>query len=480
MFRELRWRLTGLYVVLLLGALLLFSAGTYVAARAALMENFDEVLVDQAALVAQAIDIEDGIPELIQEVLLSGHRNDDHFTRLYAVTGALVFDDTTDGPHVPELPATIASALRGEKSLMQVEANGNALRVATFPILHKGRIAGVLQVGVSLDDIEHTLHILLVVLLVMAPITVLLASGGGLFLANRALAPIDAITRMAQRISAENLSGRIDHTGPNDEVGRLARTFDTMLARLEEAFNQQRQFAADASHELRTPLTAIIGQIDVALGWPESAEYYRATLATIREQAQRLTRLASDLLFLARTDAQPMPQAIEPIDLGSLLPAVVTQLEPLAAERQQTIIATPSPTGMVYGNEDQLIRMLLNVLDNAIRYTPAGGRVTLGCHRRNATIEISVGDTGPGIAPEHLPRLFDRFYRVDRGRSRAQGGSGLGLAIAQSIAQVHGGQITVESIVGQGSTFIVRLPTSGITSRYAHAVGVAPMQQQVT
>jgi heavy metal sensor kinase len=283
---------------------------------------------------------------------------------------------------------------------------------------------------------------------------------------------------MAQRISAENLSGRIGLTGPDDEVGRLARTFDTMLARLEEAFTQQRQFAADASHELRTPLTAIIGQIDVALGWPESAEYYRATLAGIREQAQRLTRLASDLLFLARTDAQPMPQAVEPIDLGSLLPAVVTQMEPLAAERQQTIIATRSPTGMVYGNEDQLIRMLLNVLDNAIRYTPAGGRVTLGCRRRNATLEISVGDTGPGIAPEHLPRLFDRFYRVDRGRSRAQGGSGLGLAIAQSIAQLHGGQITVESIVGQGTIFIVQLPILSSASRYAHVVSIPPMQPQ--
>jgi heavy metal sensor kinase len=460
MFRELRWRLTGLYVVLLLSALLLFSAGTYLAARAALMENFDEVLVDQAALVAQAVDIEDGIPELKQEVLLSGHRNDDHFTRLYAVNGAQVFDDTTDGPDVPNLPMPIANALRGEQSLMQVETSGETLRVATFPILHDGQIAGVLQVGVSLADIEHTLHILLIVLLVMSPITVLLASGGGLFLANRALSPIDAITRMAQRISAENLSGRIDHTGPSDEVGRLARTFDTMLARLEEAFNQQRQFAADASHELRTPLTAIIGQIDVALGWPESAEYYRATLAGIREQAQRLTRLASDLLFLARTDAQPMPQAIEPIDLGSLLPAVVTQLEPLAAERQQTLLVAPAPAGVVYGNEDQLIRMLLNMLDNAIRYTPSGGRVTLGCRHRNATIEISVCDTGPGIAPEHVPHLFDRFYRVDRGRSRAQGGSGLGLAIAQSIAQLHGGEITVRSAVGQGSTFTVRLPMS--------------------
>src|SRR3954447_13669226 len=370
MFRELRWRLTGLYVVLLLGALLLFSAGSYLAARAALMGNFDEVLVDQAAFVAQAIDIDDGIPELKQEVLLSGHRNDDHFTRLYAINGLLVFADTTDGPYVPDLPAAITSALRGEQTLMQVETSGETMRIATFPILHEGQIAGVLQVGVSLADIEHTLSILLLVLLVMAPITVLLASGGGLFLAHRALAPIDAITRMAQRISAENLSGRIDLTGPDDEVGRLARTFDTMLARLEEAFTQQRQFAADASHELRTPLTAIIGQIDVALDWPESVEYYRTTLATIRDQAQRLTRLASDLLFLARADAQPTPQAVEPIDLASLLPAVAMQMQPLAAARQQTITVTPSPSGVVYGDEDYVIRLLLNMLDNAIRYTP--------------------------------------------------------------------------------------------------------------
>jgi heavy metal sensor kinase len=464
MFRELRWRLTGLYVVLLLGALLLFSAGTYFVARAALRENFDEVLVDQAALIAQAIDIEDGLPELKQEVLLSGHRNDDHFIRLYAPNRMLVFDDMIDGSRVPDLPDTIASALQGEKSLTQVESDGDTLRVATFPILHKGRIAGVLQVGVSLSDIENTLRILLIVLLVMAPITVLISSGGGLFLANRALAPIDAITRMAQRISAEDLSGRIGRTGPDDEVGRLARTFDTMLARLEAAFKQQRQFAADASHELRTPLTAIIGQIDVALGWPESAEYYRATLVGVREQAQRLTRLASDLLFLARADAQPRASAAEPIDLRSLLPAVITQMEPLASARQQTIRLRTPPAGSIYGNEDQLIHLFLNLLDNAIRYTPASGQIMLDCTRSNGMMLISVSDTGPGIAPEHLPRLFDRFYRVDRARSRAQGGSGLGLAIAQSIAQLHGGEITVMSAVGQGSTFTVRLPDS-----YRHA-----------
>ncbi len=480
MFRELRWRLTGLYVILLLGALLLFSAGTYLAARAALMKNFDEVLVVQASFVAQAIDIEDEVPALEREVLLSGHRNDDHFTRLYALNGLLVFDDTADGPRVPDLPATIASALRGETSLTQVESGGDTLRVATFPILHKGRIAGVLQVGVSLADIQTTLRILLTILLIMAPLTVILTSGGGWLLANRALTPIDAITRTAQRISAENLSGRIGVVGPDDEVGRLARTFDMMLARLEEAFTQQRQFVADASHELRTPLTAIIGQIDVALGWPESAEYYRATLAAVREQTQRLTRLASDLLFLARADAQPTLRAGELIDVGSLLPAVITQVEPLAAERQQTVVVASPLTGWVYGNEDYLIHLFLNLLDNAIRYTPLGGQITLDCTTSRGTVWISVRDTGPGIAPEHLPRVFDRFYRVDRGRSRAQGGSGLGLAIAQSIAQLHGGRITVASTLGQGTTFTIGLPEASTLRQLERPSLAATLQHHLT
>ena len=250
-----------------------------------------------------------------------------------------------------------------------------------------------------------------------------------------------------------------------------------MLARLEESFKQQRQFSTDASHELRTPLTAMIGQIDVALGWPESAEYYRTTLVGVREQAQRLIRLASDLLVLARADVQPTAAAAESIDLASLVPAVITQMQPLAAERQQHFVVATAPAGVVYGNEDQLIRMLLNLLDNAIRYTPAGGCITLGCEHRNGSVAIQISDTGLGIASEHLPRLFDRFYRVDRGRSRAQGGSGLGLAIAQSIAQLHGGEITVSSTVGQGSTFMVRLPVSHQRAHNEHAN--VPLSPQV-
>jgi signal transduction histidine kinase len=321
------------------------------------------------------------------------------------------------------------------------------------------------------------------VMLLMAPAMLLIASGGGLFLANRALGPIDRITRAAQRISAEDLSQRLNLRGPDDEVGRLAHTFDAMLARLQLAFEQQRRFASDASHELRTPLTAIIGQIDVAIGRPRDAESYRATLAGVREQARRLARLAEDLLFLARADAKPAPASREPIDLGELLPAIVAQVEPLAANRQQQITIDPLPALCVSGNEDDLIRLFLNLLDNAIRYSPQGGRIRvvasleqirqgLGGRKGRALSSthplaptspqplafVSIHDTGPGVAPEHLPYLFDRFFRADRGRNRAKGGSGLGLAIAQSIARAHGGRLEVTSAVGQGSTFTAILP----------------------
>src|ERR1700752_4750383 len=164
MFRSLRWRLTGWYLLVLPGVLAMFSAGTYLATRAALLENFDEVLGDQAALIAQAVDVDDGIPQLKQEVLLSGHRDDDHFTRLYDATGTLVFDDTQDGPHVPDLPPTIRKALSGDKDLTQAQTESDTLRVATFPILQDGQVVGALQVGVSLADIEATLRTLLNIL----------------------------------------------------------------------------------------------------------------------------------------------------------------------------------------------------------------------------------------------------------------------------------------------------------------------------
>src|SRR5262245_57125194 len=447
MLRSLRWRLTGWYVLLLTIILLIFSAGTYLAVEKVLRQNVDDALVQQATLIGQLIRVSDREPVLAGEVRLAGRSVSEYFTRLYRRDGSLVFEHNAVEQYAPEVPDEVSGALKGRKEITQVTAREGQMRIVTFPVLQDGQIVGALQVGVDMEDIARTMRTLLEVLLVMVPTMLLLASGGGWFLAHKALTPIDAITRTAQQISAEHLSGRIGHTGPNDEVGRLGQTFDAMLARLEAAFIRQRQFTADASHELRTPLTAIIGQLDVAIARERHPDEDGTTFRVLHTHAQRLARLVSDLLFLARTDAQFDVGAVEPIDLGVLIPAIVGQIEPLAAARQQKIVLAPLPALVVNGNEDRLIRIVLNLLDNAIRYTPQGGTISLSCMCVDGTIAIGVSDTGPGIAAEHVPRLFDRFYRIDRGRSRSQGGSGLGLAIAQSLAQVHGGRITVESTV---------------------------------
>jgi heavy metal sensor kinase len=476
-FYSLRWRLTGWYVLLLTAVLLLFSAGIYIAVYKLLLDNFDDLLASQANLIVQTVDFSDHNLTLQNDSLHADRRNDEHLTRIYRADRTLMYDDNPR-EQAPELIDSMRRALDGDKQIIQVRGRAGQLRVLSLPITNDGQIIGALQIGVALEDLRDTMRTLLKVLLLLTPAMLLVASGGGLFLANRALTPIDRLTRTAQRISAEDLSQRLNLRGADDEVGRLAHTFDAMLARLQSAFEQQRRFTADASHELRTPLTAIIGQIDVAIERPRDAESYRATLDTVREQARRLARLANYLLFLARADAEPAPVADELIDLGNLLPAIVAQVEPLADDRQQQITLDQPQELFVRGNEDDLIRLFLNLLDNAIRYTPPGGRITIVAaigHREQAqdratgrraaldapaqpSVIVSIHDTGPGVTPEHLPKLFDRFFRADRGRNRAHGGSGLGLSIAQSIANAHGGRLEAISTIGQGSTFIASLP----------------------
>jgi heavy metal sensor kinase len=458
--RSIRWRLTAWYVLLLCGLLLVFSAGTYVAVHKLLLDNLDDLLASQAKLVVDTISLNNRQLTIRNDALRIGRNSDDHLTRLYQADGTRLFDNN---PKVADddLDKAVREALKGKQNYDLISGPESELRVLTFPIRNDKQVVGALQIGLSLEDIEKTMRALLKVMLVLAPAMLLLASGGGLFLANRALSPIDKITRAAQQISAEDFNRRIDLRGPDDEMRRLAYTFDDMIARLQSAFEQQRRFTADASHELRTPLTAMIGQIDVALDRPRDADSYRNTLAAVREQAQRLARMANDLLYLARSDIQPKTNAHELIDLAQLIPAIMAQVEPLAQARDQELRLICGETLPIRGNEDDLIRLFLNLLDNAIRYSPRGAQIVVRCEQRNSQLAISVADTGPGIAPEHLPHLFERFFRVNRGRSRAQGGSGLGLAIAQTIVSAHGGRLTVESKLGQGSTFTALLPRAG-------------------
>lgn len=328
------------------------------------------------------------------------------------------------------------------------------VRIYTTPIVEDGCTLGVLQVAQSLFSVQQALQQLLTTLVIAGPIVVILASVGGYLLAARALTPIDQIARTAARISVEDLSARLDLPPTGDEVGRLAATFDTMLARLESGFRRERQFVADASHELRTPLATIQTILGSMLARQRTPAEYEQALVDLTGETDRLRSLAEGLLLLARNDAQ---QALlfEPVDLSTLLQDVADSLQPLA-EGKNLALACSVPPGLgVIGDRDGLIRLFMNLLGNAIKYTEQGS-VSISLRRQtDEFVEVAIADTGVGIPPKHLPYIFDRFYRVEA--SRTTPGAGLGLAIALSVAQAHGGTIGVSSEVDRGTEFLVRL-----------------------
>jgi heavy metal sensor kinase len=284
---------------------------------------------------------------------------------------------------------------------------------------------------------------------------------GGSFLAARALRPVDRITRAAAGLNAENLSMRLPTPQMNDEFGRQTAAFNTMLDRLERAFERQRRFTADASHELRTPLSVIRSLAEVALISPRDEAYDRRVYTSIAEETERLGRLVESLLVLARAD-DGRGLELSPVDLDEIVIGVGERVAERAASQRVELVLEAPRRCPVRGDSTWLMQLVLNLVDNALRHTPAGGRITLTAVCSSTVAAVSVSDTGPGIAPEHLPRLFERFYRADDARSRATGGVGLGLAICEWIARAHHGELSVRSEVGRGSVFTLQLPLASV------------------
>ena len=332
------------------------------------------------------------------------------------------------------------------------------VRVLTYPVREAGRITSLIRVGMSLESVAVTRRRFLLVMAALLPLTVLLAGGGGWLLARRALRPVDRMTEAARRISAEHLDERVHTTGTGDELDRLAATLNAMLDRLDMAFRQIRQFSADASHELQTPLTILQGELEVALRAPRTPDDYRRVLTSALEESARIARLVDGLLLLSRADAGVLRMDRQPVDLAHLVTDVCEHLQVLAEARGVTLDLGPLTPITLQGDRQHLRRLLVNLVDNGVKYTPAGGRVTLGLHQDGAWAVLGVSDTGIGLAPEERERVFQRFYRAPAAVSRGEEGSGLGLCIARSIAEAHGGSIQVESAEGHGSTFTVFLP----------------------
>ena len=299
------------------------------------------------------------------------------------------------------------------------------------------------------------------VICVSIPASLILFSCGGWFLAGRALKPVDLITRTAQQISAENLSQRLEVVNPNDEIGRLATTFNTTLARLEDSFIRTRQFSVDVSHELRTPLTILRGETEVGLKWTREPEEFRQILQSNLEEINRMSGIIEYMLDLSRAEAGVLSLDLQELDLKDLLAEQVQSVRLLAREKHVNLVFEGNRSAFVKADEMRLRQVFRNLLDNAVQYTSAGGEVRLGVDVAGSRVKVSVLDTGIGIPAESLPKIFDRFYRVDKARNRAHGGSGLGLSLAKTFVEAHGGTIEVTSEPGKGSMFTVYLPLTG-------------------
>jgi signal transduction histidine kinase len=284
-----------------------------------------------------------------------------------------------------------------------------------------------------------------------------LSGFGAFFLSSRALRPVDRITRTAKEIGEKDLRQRIPIKS-NDELGRLASTLNQMIARLEVAFERQRQFAADASHELRTPLSVIRAESTLSLANATTLDEYRKSLDLISQEADHMSSIIEQLLFLARNDAGQEPLNLVSVNIKELLTDISADVEVLTRDKGLQFNLGPIDNVNVKGDRVKLKQLLMNILTNAIRYTPPFGKITTTTTKKKEILEVDITDTGPGISPEHLPYIFQRFYRVDSARSGSEGGAGLGLSIAQSIAESHGGKIEVESQLAKGSTFKIYLP----------------------
>jgi heavy metal sensor kinase len=315
-----------------------------------------------------------------------------------------------------------------------------------------------LMMAVDEESVWRTLRTLLTILLLSLPVALALAAFGGFVMAGRLLRPVAAISEKAAKISAESLAARLPVENPGDEFGRLAGVMNGMLARLEDAFERLKRFTADASHELRTPLTVIRSVGEVALQEDLDAAAYRDRIGSMLEGVNRLTRLVENLLTLTRADSGHAALGRTETDVTRLVERAVEDMRALAEEKGQKLVLSLKEAAVLRIDEATIRLALVNLLDNAIKYTPPSGTVTVGSRIRGFEFLIEVTDTGPGIPPEHRDRIFDRFYRVEKDRTSQTGGAGLGLSIAKWAAEVNGGRIELEIREGPGSTFALVFP----------------------
>jgi heavy metal sensor kinase len=440
---SVRVRLTLWYSLILAGIILVFSLFVFLFVKASLFGHLNQRLESDFKAISQDfLEDPDENPEIeaensvkIFQIIKAGNLH--YQTMAYQKSGL---------PLMKQLPPT---GIRTSRS-----PSGTRFRLKTALIDPDI----LLTVAVDEEPMWSTLRTLALILSLGLPIALAFAAFGGFVMASRLLGPISVITAKAAKISAESLSARLPVENPADEFGRLAGVINIMLARLEDAFKRLRRFTADASHELRTPLTVIRSVGEVALQEGLDAAAYRDRIGSMLEGVNRLTQLVENLLTLTRADSGHISLGRTKIDVGRLVDRAVDDMRALAEEKDQKLTLSLEDSAVLLIDEATVRLALVNLLDNAIKYTPPSGTVTVGSRIQAHDLLIEVTDTGPGISAEHRARIFDRFYRVEKDQTSRNAGAGLGLSIAKWAAEANGGRIELEVQEKTGSTFRLVFP----------------------
>lgn len=462
---SVRWRLTLWITGALVAALVIIFFVLSFALRATLTSDLDDDLTGNAEQVAallliRGVENQTAVQEVVDRFSVGGLRSGfvllvrDEDGSLIAASESIEPDEfSLTGGEVDRL-------LEGEVINRNLDIRGDeSVRVRSSRVMVGEELLGIIQVAESTDAISTTLDRLRTLFLVVGGVAVVVAFAVAYWLSRRSLRPIEEVAAVAARIEASDLTRRLEARGQPSEVQRLSDTFDAMLERLDRAFQQQRNFVLDVAHELRTPLTALQGNIDVLLMSEGLDRERRAQLERMSGETSRLIRLTTNLLYLALADAgheldrRPVELDVVCLEVYQILRDIKPDVKLRLGNEDQATVA---------GDRDLLKQLVLNIVDNGIKYTPAGGTVTLSLFRDEAAVRVVVEDTGRGVPPEEISLIFQRFHRGGEAGSRGSGGAGIGLAIADWIARAHGGEIQVESEVGKGSTFTIVLPAERI------------------
>jgi heavy metal sensor kinase len=472
--RSLSFRLVTWYAGLLTVVFVALGAMTFLFLRHYLEANLLDIQARRARQIADTLLAslprtgEAVVPGQVED--LYSPETNDRLIRITREDGHVVYasgrpqDNSFDPEAVPPPPLNRGGEFSRKESLRR-----GALLVAALSYTARGGSRYVVEVGVSNARTEATLGSVMMMLAIGLPVTVCVAVAGGFMLVRRALRPVEQIARKAEDITQHNLSERLPVVQTGDELERLSIALNHMITRLEDSVQSSKRFVADASHELRTPLTVLRGELEALAQDDELKAQTRETLGSMLEEVDRLIEIVEGLLALSRLDAGESRTEWVAFDLAELASSTADQMSLLAEDKNIAVVCESSPGVTIEGDRGRMKQVVVNLLDNAIKYTPNGGRVLLKIAREDEQAILEVADDGIGIPLEALPHVFKRFFRVDGSRSREQGGAGLGLSIVESICAAHGAQLEVTSICGKGSRFRVKQALADNTLVHAHS-----------